>query len=62
VKRLPEEWGRLGRSCFRSSEEGFSEAVASAVTGGVLGKAGEELVRKGGGVIDALLGSRRDEE
>jgi hypothetical protein len=42
--------------------EGFSEAVASAVTGGVLGKAGEELVRKGGGVIDALLGSRRDEE
>jgi hypothetical protein len=42
--------------------EGVSEAIASAVTGGVLGKAGEELVRKGGGVLDALLGSRRSEE
>lgn len=38
--------------------EGFSEALASAVTGGVLGRAGEELVRKGGNVLDALLGSR----
>jgi len=41
---------------------GVSEAIASAVTGGVLGKAGEELVRKGGGVLDALLGSRSDDE
>lgn len=43
-------------------KEGVSEAIASAVTGGVLGKAGEELVRKGGGFLDVLLGSRRDEE
>ena len=40
--------------------EGFSEALASAVTGGVLGRAGEELVRKGGNVLDVLLGSRDD--
>ena len=42
--------------------EGVSEAIGSAVSGGVLGKAGEELVRKGGGVLDALLGSRDDRE
>ncbi len=42
--------------------DGFSEALASAMTGGVLGKAGEELVRKGGGVLDALLGSRSDND
>ena len=42
--------------------DGVSEAIASAVTGGVLGKAGEELVRKGGGVLDAILGSRSDDE
>jgi hypothetical protein len=42
--------------------DGVSEAIASAVTGGVLGKAGEELVRKGGGVLDILLGSRSDDE
>jgi hypothetical protein len=42
--------------------DGFSEALASAVTGGVLGKAGEELVRKGGGVLDMILGTRRDDE
>ena len=42
--------------------DGFSEALASAVTGGVLGKAGEELVRKGGGVLDILLGSKREDE
>ena len=41
--------------------DGFSEALASAVTGGVLGKAGEELVRKGGGVLDRLLGFREDD-
>jgi hypothetical protein len=41
---------------------GVSEAIASAVTGRVLGKAGEELVRKGGGVLDALLGTRRDDD
>ena len=38
--------------------DGISEALASAVTGGVFGKAGEELVRKGGSVLDVLLGSR----
>jgi len=41
--------------------EGFSEALASAVTGGVLGRAGEELVRKGGDVLDILLGARDDD-
>ena len=43
-------------------KDGVSEAIASAVTGGALGKAGEELVRKGGGVLDALLGSRSSKE
>ncbi|MFV2071236.1 MAG: hypothetical protein ACC742_01105 [Thermoanaerobaculales bacterium] len=42
--------------------QGFSDALASAVTGGALGKAGEELARKGGSVLDAgldlLLGKR----
>ena len=42
--------------------DGVSEAIASAVTGGVLGKAGEELVRKGGGVLDVLLGSRGNDD
>ena len=42
--------------------EGFSEAMSSAMTGAVLGKAGEELVRKGGGVLDMILGPRRDDE
>lgn len=42
--------------------DGVSEAIASAVTGGALGKAGEELVRKGSGVLDLILGSRRDDE
>ena len=42
--------------------EGVSEAIASAVAGGALSKAGEELVRKGGGVLDALLGSRSSKE
>ena len=41
--------------------DGFSEALASAVTGGVLGRAGEELVRKGGNVLEVLLGSRDDD-
>ena len=43
-------------------KDGVSEAIASAVTGGALGKAGEELVRKGGGVLDALLSSRSSKE
>jgi len=42
--------------------DGVSEAIASAVTGGALGKAGEELVRKGGGILDALLGPRSDRD
>ena len=45
--------------------QGFSDALASAVTGGALGKAGEELARKGGSVLDAgldlLLGKREDD-
>lgn len=42
--------------------EGVSEAIASAVTGGMIGKAGEELVRRGGGVLDALLGAKGEDE
>jgi hypothetical protein len=42
--------------------DGVSEGIASAVTGGVLGKAGEELLRKGGGVLDAILGAGDDHE
>jgi hypothetical protein len=43
-------------------KDGVSEGLASAVSGGVLGKAGEELVRKGGGVLDVLLGSRGNDD
>ena len=46
--------------------QGFSDALASAVPGGVLGKAGEELARRGETVLDAgldlLFGKRRDGE
>jgi hypothetical protein len=42
--------------------DGVSEAIGSAMAGGVLGEAGEELVRKGGGVLDVLLGSRSNDE
>ena len=46
--------------------QGFSDALTSAVTGEVLGKAGEELARKGGSVLDAgldlLFGKREDDE
>ena len=52
---------RLLPSLRAQVKEGFSEALASVVTGGVLGRAGEELVRKSGGVLDVLLGSRDDD-
>ena len=42
--------------------EGFSEAMASAVTGGILSKAGDELVRKGSGVLDLILGTKDDRD
>lgn len=42
--------------------DGVSEALAKALSGGLLGKAGEELVRKGGGVLDALLRPRTDDD
>ena len=34
---------------------GVEEAIASAVTGGVVGKAGEELARKGTSVLNRIL-------
>ncbi len=34
---------------------GVEEAIASAVTGGVVGKAGEELARKGSSVLNRIL-------
>ena len=34
---------------------GVEEAIANAVTGGVVGKAGEELARKGSSVLNRLL-------
>jgi hypothetical protein len=40
----------------------ISEGISEALTGGVLGKAGEELARKGGNVLDVLLGSRDSEK
>ena len=46
--------------------QGFSDALASAVTGEALGKAGEELARRGGSVLDAgldlFLGRREDDK
>ncbi len=35
---------------------GVEEAIASAVTGGVVGRAGEELARKGSSVLNKILG------
>ena len=35
---------------------GVEEAITSAVTGGVVGKAGEELARKGTSVLNRILG------
>jgi hypothetical protein len=36
--------------------QGVEEAIANAVTGGVVGKAGEELARKGGSILNRILG------
>jgi hypothetical protein len=41
---------------------GVEEAIASAVTGGVIGKAGEELARKGGSVLNRILRGLDDRE
>jgi len=35
--------------------QGVEEAIANAVTGGVVGKAGEELARKGTSVLNRIL-------
>ena len=35
--------------------EGVEEAIASAVTGGVVERAGEELARKGSSVLNRIL-------
>jgi hypothetical protein len=37
-------------------KKGVEEAIASAVTGGVVSKAGEELARKGSSVLNRILG------
>ena len=39
----------------REVREGVEEGIASAITGGVVGKAGEELARKGGSVLNRIL-------
>jgi hypothetical protein len=39
---------------------GVEEAITNAVTGGVIGKAGEELARKGGSVLNRILGGVDD--
>lgn len=62
--------GEVGESILPRLREqvrsGITEGVASAVTGGAVGKAGEEIVRKSGSVIDAgldlLLGLRRSDD
>ncbi len=46
----------------REVREGVEEGIASAVTGGVLGKAGEELARKGGSVLNRILGGLDDRD
>lgn len=47
----------------RQVRSGVTEAIASAVSGGAVSKAGEEMLRKGGSVLDAgldlILGSRK---
>jgi hypothetical protein len=45
--------------------DGFKDALADAVTGGVLERAGEELARKGGSILETGLGlllGRDDDE
>lgn len=41
--------------------QGVEEAIASAVTGGVVGKAGEELARKGSTVLNRILRGMEDD-
>ena len=45
---------------------GVTEGIASAVAGGAVSKAGEEILRKSGSVLDAgldlILGSRRSDD
>lgn len=40
--------------------DGVEEAIASAIAGGVVGKAGEELARKGTSVLNRILGGTDD--
>ncbi len=40
---------------------GVEEAISSAVTGGVVGKAGEELARKGSSVLNRILRGKDDD-
>ena len=46
----------------REVRDGVEEGIASAVTGGVLGKAGEELARKGSSVLNRILGGLDDND
>ena len=39
---------------------GVEEAIASAITGGVVEKAGEEIARKGGSLLNRILGGSDD--
>jgi hypothetical protein len=41
-------------------KKGVEEAIATAVTGGVLERAGEELARKGSSVLNRILGGTDD--
>lgn len=68
-REVAEGVGEAGESILPRLREqvrsGITEGVASAVTGEAVSKAGEEILRKSGSVIDAgldlLLGSRRRE-
>ena len=68
-REVAEGVGEAGESILPRLREqvrsGITEGVASAVTGGAVSKAGEEILRKSGSVIDAgldlLLGSRKRE-
>lgn len=39
---------------------GVEEAIASAITGGVVEKAGEEIARKGGSLLNRILGGSEE--
>ena len=52
--------GKVARHVAMASRQTVEEAIAAAVTGGVVSKAGEELARKGSSVLNRILGGADD--